>query len=43
LKVGLARFTHPREIVSLDSLPRNVMGKVLKFELARACTASRLI
>jgi acyl-CoA synthetase (AMP-forming)/AMP-acid ligase II len=33
----LARFKHPREIVFLDSLPRNAMGKVLKYELrARA-------
>ena len=33
----LARFKHPHEIVFLDSLPRNVMGKVLKYELrARA-------
>ncbi|HSD10034.1 MAG TPA: AMP-binding protein, partial [Candidatus Binatia bacterium] len=35
----LARFKHPREIVFLDSLPRNAMGKVLKYELrARAST-----
>jgi acyl-CoA synthetase (AMP-forming)/AMP-acid ligase II len=36
----LARFKHPREIVFLDSLPRNAMGKVLKYELrARARAA----
>jgi fatty-acyl-CoA synthase len=36
----IARFKHPREIVFLDSLPRNAMGKVLKYELrARARTA----
>jgi fatty-acyl-CoA synthase len=29
----LARFKHPREVIFVDSLPRNVMGKVLKFEL----------
>lgn len=29
----LARFKHPRDVVFVDSLPRNVMGKVLKFEL----------
>ncbi len=29
----LARFKHPRDVIFLDDLPRNVMGKVLKFEL----------
>lgn len=29
----LARFKHPRDVIFRDSLPRNVMGKVLKFEL----------
>ncbi len=29
----IARFKHPREIVFVDALPRNVMGKVLKHEL----------
>lgn len=29
----LARFKHPRDVVFVDALPRNVMGKVLKFEL----------
>jgi len=29
----LARFKHPREVVFLDRLPRNAMGKVLKHEL----------
>ena len=29
----LARFKHPREVVFLQRLPRNVMGKVLKYEL----------
>jgi fatty-acyl-CoA synthase len=30
---ALARFKHPRDVVFRDSLPRNVMGKVLKYEL----------
>lgn len=29
----LARFKHPRDVIFRDKLPRNVMGKVLKFEL----------
>ncbi len=29
----LARFKHPRAVVVFDTLPRNAMGKVLKFEL----------
>ncbi len=29
----LARFKHPHDVVFMDELPRNVMGKVLKFEL----------
>lgn len=29
----LARFKHPRDVIFVESLPRNVMGKVLKFEL----------
>ena len=29
----LARFKHPRAVVFLESLPRNVMGKVLKHDL----------
>ncbi|CAN0307828.1 unnamed protein product [Discosporangium mesarthrocarpum] len=29
----LARFKHPRDVIFTDALPRNVMGKVLKFEL----------
>ncbi len=32
----LARYKHPREVVFRDALPRNVMGKVLKFELREA-------
>ena len=29
----LARFKHPHDVVFMDDLPRNVMGKVLKYEL----------
>jgi len=29
----LARFKHPRDVVFRKALPRNVMGKVLKYEL----------
>ena len=32
-KDRLARFKHPRRVVFLDSLPKNAMGKVQKFEL----------
>jgi len=31
----LARFKHPRRIVFVDSLPKNAMGKVQKFDLKR--------
>lgn len=29
----LARFKHPHDVIFRDDLPRNVMGKVLKYEL----------
>jgi fatty-acyl-CoA synthase len=29
----LARFKHPRDVVFVDALPRNVMGKVLRYRL----------
>ncbi len=29
----LARYKHPREVLFLGALPRNAMGKVLKFRL----------
>ncbi len=32
----LARYKHPRDVVFMDALPRNVMGKILKFELREA-------
>ena len=31
----LAKFKHPRRVVFLDSLPKNAMGKVQKFELKK--------
>ena len=35
----LARFKHPRRVVFIESLPKNAMGKVQKFELRRAIAA----
>jgi len=35
----LARYKHPRRVVFIDALPKNVMGKVQKFELRRAIAA----
>ena len=32
----LARYKHPGDVIFLDALPRNAMGKVLKFELREA-------
>ncbi len=29
----LARFKHPREVIFMDELPRNAMGKVLKYRV----------
>lgn len=37
----LARFKHPRDVVFRDDLPRNVMGKVLKFELREMVSHAR--
>ena len=31
----LAKFKHPRRVVFVDSLPKNAMGKVQKFQLKR--------
>ena len=36
----LARFKHPKDVVFVDMLPRNSMGKVLKFELRERITGS---
>jgi len=29
----LARYKHPREVIFTDALPRNAMGKILKYEI----------
>ena len=29
----LAKYKHPRDVVFMDALPRNVMGKILKYQL----------
>ena len=29
----LARYKHPHDVLFVDTLPRNVMGKILKFEI----------
>jgi acyl-CoA synthetase (AMP-forming)/AMP-acid ligase II len=29
----IARFKHPRDVLFLDALPRNAMGKVQKYRL----------
>jgi len=34
VKAGLARYKVPREVVFVETLPRNATGKVLKRELA---------
>jgi fatty-acyl-CoA synthase len=34
VKANLARYKVPREVVFVDSLPRNATGKILKRELA---------
>lgn len=35
----LARFKHPKELLVVDALPRNALGKVLKDELRRLAAA----
>ncbi len=37
----LARYKHPRRIVFADSLPKNAMGKVQKFELKKLVIGAR--
>jgi fatty-acyl-CoA synthase len=39
----LARFKHPRDVVFLDELPRNAMGKVRLDELARIVERGRRV
>jgi fatty-acyl-CoA synthase len=34
-KDRLAKYKHPRRVVFLESLPKNAMGKVQKFELKK--------
>jgi len=35
----IARYKHPRQVLFMDALPRNAMGKVLKFELRETLVA----
>ncbi|MDP7067398.1 MAG: AMP-binding protein, partial [Acidimicrobiales bacterium] len=37
----VARFKHPRKVVWVDALPRNVMGKVLKHEVRKLVGGSK--
>ncbi len=39
----LARFKHPKAVIRVDALPRNVMGKVLKHELRRSLADGTLL
>ena len=41
LDSSLARFKHPKRVVFLDTLPRNAMGKVLKFVLREQIAGER--
>jgi fatty-acyl-CoA synthase len=36
----LARFKHPREVIIADSLPKNALGKVLRYKLRETAAAS---
>ncbi len=38
----LARFKHPKDVLFVEALPRNVMGKVLKYELREMVGASKI-
>jgi fatty-acyl-CoA synthase len=38
----LARFKHPHDVLFVDDLPRNVMGKVLRFKLREALRSGTL-
>jgi acyl-coenzyme A synthetase/AMP-(fatty) acid ligase len=35
----IARYKHPRAVLFMAELPRNAMGKVLKFELRESLAA----
>jgi fatty-acyl-CoA synthase len=37
----LARYKHPHDVVFMDRLPRNVMGKILKYELRARLASDR--
>ena len=39
----LARFKHPKAVVRVDALPRNVMGKVLKHALRAQLADGKLV
>ena len=32
---NLARFKHPKDVIFFEELPRNAMGKVLKYEVRK--------
>jgi fatty-acyl-CoA synthase len=36
----LARFKHPREVIITDALPKNALGKVLRYKLRETAAAS---
>ena len=36
----LARYKHPRAVLFMEALPRNAMGKVLKYELRKTAAAT---
>ncbi len=38
----LARFKHPREVIITDALPKNALGKVLRYKLRETAAASSL-
>lgn len=38
----IARYKHPHDVIFVDALPRNALGKILKFELRAAMQEGRL-
>ena len=38
----LAKYKHPHDVTFVDALPRNALGKILKYELRAALSAGRL-